>query len=105
MSLVALDLPVVPLSVVLKGTSACILSWTRTCTDMLTSPTDATICDLPKQGGDVEALARLVLRHLLARLASYCSRLFADALKVGISELREDDQTRISQYARTWLPG
>ena len=35
--------------------------------------------------------------------ASKCGRLVADALKDNLAELREDDETKMSQYVHTEL--
>ena len=65
-----------------------------TATQTPTSATDATTSGLPRREDDVA----------LRLLVSECGRIVADALKNSVTELRKDDETRISLFVRIELP-
>ena len=64
---------------------------------MLTSAADATTSGHPGREDDIALLARFVRRVLAVILVSEYRRFVADALKDSVTELRKDEQTRMSE--------
>ena len=65
----------------------------------LTSTSATIATDSPGPESDVTELGRSAPLVPIFGLASYRSRLVADAIKISVSELRKDNELAMSQYA------
>jgi hypothetical protein len=87
-----------------EGTLTRLFSFTQATNKMLTDATDATISGHTKKEDDVALLARFVRCTSVVYPISECRSLVANALNESVTKLREDNDTKMSQYAHIEHP-